>query len=96
MSLATRHMDTPSSSKDKCLTLASSGLPEFQCQSSTGANHMALQCVGSLQVQCRLQLGFICGSLPVPTDNDAMMCGRSDTEAAIVPAISIQNEGYSL
>ena len=86
------HMDTPSTSKDKCMTLASS--PELQIQSSTGAGHMALQCVGSLQVQCRLQLGFICGSLPVPTDNEAMMCRTSVVEAAIVPAISLQNERY--
>lgn len=87
-------MDVSPSPKEKCLEWAVSLEPaQLQLQLSSEAGEAPLHCVGSLQVQRQLQLGFICGSLPVPTDNDAMTCKTSSiAEAAIIPAISLQND----
>lgn len=87
-------MDVSSSLKESCPEWAVSPEPaQLQLQLSIKAGETPLHCVGSLQVQHQLQLGFICGSLPVPTDNDVMACrATSVAEAAIVPAISIQSD----
>lgn len=51
-------------------------------------------CVGQLQVQnaqAAVPLGFICGSLPVPTINPSST-PFSSTEAALVPAINLLSQ----
>jgi hypothetical protein len=49
-------------------------------QAMTEEEEEQLQCVGRLEVQKHRQVGFICGSLPVPTttyDDDIFNCGVS-------------------
>eukprot|EP00250_Pteridium_aquilinum_P035430 c9400_g1_i1 orf=185-4822(+) len=87
-------MDVSPSLKENCSGWAVSTEPaQLQLQLAIEPGETPLHRVGSLQVQHRLQLGFICGSLPVPTDNDAMTFRTTSVaEAAIVPAISVQSD----
>lgn len=51
-----------------------------EVQAMTEEEEEKLQCVGRLEVQKHRQVGFICGSLPVPTttyDDDIFNCGVS-------------------
>lgn len=51
-----------------------------EVQAMTEEEEEQLQCVGRLEVQKHRQVGFICGSLPVPTttyDDDIFNCGVS-------------------
>lgn len=55
-------------------------------------------CVGQLQVQsaqaAAVPLGFICGSLPVPTVNPASNPLSPTQAAALVPAINLLSQRY--